>query len=57
MDGWDVVRFLCHLLPHIPGKLLILWDGASIHRGEAVRKLLVYWTPEIGPLDKTAFIP
>lgn len=40
MDGWDVVRFLCHLLHHIPGKLLILWDGASIHRGEAVRKLL-----------------
>jgi len=40
MDGWDVVRFLCHLLRHIPGKLLILWDGASIHRGEAVRKLL-----------------
>ena len=40
MDGWDVVRFLCHLLQHIPGKLLILWDGASIHRGEAVRKFL-----------------
>ena len=27
MDGWDVVRFLCHLLRHIPGKLLILWDA------------------------------
>jgi len=40
MDGWDIVRFLCHLLRHIPGKLLILWDGASIHRGEAVRKFL-----------------
>ena len=40
MDGWDVVRFLGHLLRHIPAKLLILWDGASIHRGEAVRKLL-----------------
>ena len=40
MDGWDVVRFLCHLLRHIPGKLWILWDGASIYRGEVVRKLL-----------------
>ena len=40
MDGWDVVRFLGHLLRHIPGKLWSLWDGASIHRGEAVRKLL-----------------
>ena len=40
MDGWDVVRFLCHVVHHIPGKLLILWDGASIHRGEAVRIFL-----------------
>lgn len=40
LDGWDVVGFLCHLLRHIPGKLLILWDGAMIHRGQAVRSLL-----------------
>jgi transposase len=40
IDGWDVVRFLCHLLRHIPGKLLILWDQAKIHGGEAVRQLL-----------------
>ena len=39
-DGWDVVAFLCHLLRHIPGKLLVLWDGAMIHRGQAVRTLL-----------------
>jgi hypothetical protein len=24
----DIVRFLKHLLRHIPGKLLVLWDGA-----------------------------
>lgn len=29
----DVVRFLNHLLRHIAGKLLIVWDGASIHYG------------------------
>ena len=40
MDGWDVVRFLCHLLRHIPGKLLILWDQSKIHMGEAVRRFL-----------------
>ncbi len=40
IDGWDVVRFLCHLLRHIPGKLLILWDQAKIHMGEAIRRLL-----------------
>jgi transposase len=36
----DVVRFLKHLLRHIPGKLLVLWDGAPIHRGQPVKELL-----------------
>jgi hypothetical protein len=31
--GQDVVRFLKHLLRHIAGKLLVIWDGAPIHRG------------------------
>jgi transposase len=35
----DVVRFLKHLLRQIAGKLLIVWDGASIHYG-AVRAFL-----------------
>ncbi len=35
----DVVRFLKHLLRHIAGKLLIVWDGASIHYG-AVKEFL-----------------
>jgi hypothetical protein len=29
-----VVRFLHHLLRHIPGKLLAIWDGSPIHRGQ-----------------------
>ena len=36
----DVVRFLKHLLRHIPGKLLIIWDGSTIHRGYAVKDFL-----------------
>ena len=40
LDGADVVHFLCHLLRHIPGKLLILWDGSTIHYNEVVRRLL-----------------
>lgn len=36
----DVVRFLKHVMRHIPGKLLILWDGASIHRSQAVKDFL-----------------
>ena len=36
----DVVRFLRHLLRHIPGKLLVLWDGAPIHRAQPIRDFL-----------------
>ncbi len=35
----DVVRFLKHLLHHLAGKLLIVWDGAAIHYG-AVKAFL-----------------
>jgi transposase len=38
--GEDVVRFLEHLLRHIRGKVLVLWDGASIHRCQAVKDYL-----------------
>jgi transposase len=38
--GTEVVRFLAHLLRHIPGNLLVIWDGASIHRGQAVKDAL-----------------
>ncbi len=38
--GEDVVRFLKHLLHHIPGKLLIVWDGSPIHRSRAVKDFL-----------------
>ncbi len=36
----QVIRFLRHLLRHIPGKLLIVWDGAPIHRSKAIREFL-----------------
>jgi transposase len=36
----DVVRFLKHLLRHIPGKLLVVWDGSPIHRGQPVKDFL-----------------
>lgn len=40
IKGPDVVRFLKHLLQHIPGKLLIVWDGATIHRSKVVKAFL-----------------
>jgi transposase len=38
--GPDVVRFLQLLTREIPGKLLVIWDGASIHRCQAVKDFL-----------------
>jgi hypothetical protein len=35
--GPDVVRFLKHVLRHVPGPLLVLWDGSPIHRARAVK--------------------
>jgi transposase len=38
--GPDVVRFLQLLTREIPGKLLVIWDGAPIHRCQAVKNYL-----------------
>lgn len=40
LTGVEVVRFLRHLLQHIPGKLLVVWDGSPIHRGQVVKDYL-----------------
>ena len=32
----QIILFLAHLLRHIPGKLLIVWDGLPGHRSRAV---------------------
>jgi transposase len=39
-QGTDMVKFLQHLLDKIPGKLLLIWDGAPIHRSKAVKGFL-----------------
>jgi transposase len=38
--GEDAAGFLKHLLRHIDGKLLVLWDRSRIHRSQAVKNLL-----------------
>jgi transposase len=40
LRGPDVVRFLRHLLRHLPGRLLVVWDGSPIHRAQSVRDFL-----------------
>jgi transposase len=60
----EVIAFLEHLLRHLPGKLLVLWDRAKIHQnhkvdaflaGEVRRRLGVEpfpaYAPEIDPQE------
>lgn len=39
-DGAAIVRFLSHLLRQMPGKIILLWDGAAIHRCKQVKEFL-----------------
>ena len=39
-NGTTIVRFLKHLLRHMHGKLLIIWDGLPAHHGQAVKNFL-----------------
>ena len=41
VKGPDLVRFLKHILAHIPGKILALWDGLPAHRSQPVKDFLV----------------
>ena len=40
LRGPDVVRFLQHPLRHFPGKLLVIWNGSSIHQAAVVKDFL-----------------
>ena len=59
----QVIEFLAHLQRHLPGKLLIIWDGAAIHRSTAVGQdleslqdkiiacRLPAYAPELNPVE------
>ena len=62
--GPTIVQFLQHLLRHLPGKLLVIWDGASIHRARPVKTFLAQgaaarlqlevlpgYAPELNPIE------
>jgi transposase len=40
ITGVEVVLFLRHLERWLPGPLIVIWDGASIHRGAEVQQFL-----------------
>jgi transposase len=63
IKGLQVIEFLKQLQRHIPGKLLILWDGAPIHRSALVEdyvastrglvevECLPAYAPELNPVE------
>jgi transposase len=59
----QVVEFLTHLLRHLSGKVLVIWDGATPHRSRLVRdfveshqgrlslEFLPGYAPELNPVE------
>jgi len=65
-DSEAIIRFLKHLLRHLTGKLLIVWDGLPAHRSRKIKAFLseggaarVYlaqlpsYAPELNPDEGT----
>ena len=40
MNSADVVAFWEHLLREVPGRLVLIWDGAPIHRSQGSKMFL-----------------
>jgi transposase len=40
INGTRVVTFLQHILRHVAGKVLVVWDGAPMHRCQEVKQFL-----------------
>jgi transposase len=59
----QVVEFLAHLMRHIPGDILVIWDGLRSHRSRLVRdfveetngrieiEFLPAYAPELNPVE------
>lgn len=63
-DAVAVAEFLRHLLRVVPGKILVIWDGAPIHRSKTIKAFLQAegdgrlelealpgYAPDLNPLD------
>nr|WP_202409232.1 IS630 family transposase [Deinococcus xianganensis] len=62
IKGTHVIRFLTHLLRHVPGKITVILDNASIHKTKALSafvanearlslKYLPPYSPEVNPIE------
>ncbi len=48
IKGPQIVEFLEHLLRHVPGKLLVIWDGLPGHRSRLVKEFVAAQARTIG---------
>ena len=48
----DIAKFLRTLLRHVPGNLVLFWDGANQHKGPFIRKV-----QEDNPRLRLEFLP
>jgi transposase len=48
----DVVTFLEHLLREVPGRMVLIWDGAPIHRSHTIREFLTNGAAQRLPLER-----
>jgi transposase len=46
LGSTGVIQFLRHLLQHIPGRILLLWDGARIHHSVEMKQFLALDTKQ-----------
>ena len=53
----QVIQFLQHLQRQLPGKLLLIWDGAMIHRSRSVRAYLESLQGRIYAASLPAYAP
>jgi transposase len=42
LNSADVVAFLEHLLREVPGRMVLIWDGAPMHRSRVIQECLAH---------------
>jgi transposase len=62
INNVKVAAFLRHLLRHLRGPVIVIWDGGTMHKGEPIRQVLVdhprlrverlpAYAPELNPVE------
>jgi len=62
VNGTRAAEFLRQLLRHLPGRVIVVWDGGPMHKGEPIRRVcddfprlslerLPPYAPELNPVE------